>query len=148
MNHTRSCEFHVTALRPSSSLYSPITHSLRELQELIDSTSESSSPFHLSHAAPSTDTTVYPPPALGGPETKKRKLDSGAPANGVVSGQMNDAQHAKHPGMMTSNKHTIAIHERLKRECETLAELCVRMVITYLLVHGLSRLLGQGQALD
>ena len=79
---------------------------------------------------------------------KKRKLDSGAPANGVVSGQMNDAQHAKHPGMMTSNKHTIAIHERLKRECETLAELCVRMVITYLLVHGLSRLLGQGQALD
>ncbi|TBU54886.1 proteasome activator pa28 REG alpha/beta subunit [Dichomitus squalens] len=93
-----------------------------ELQKLIDSTYESSSPFHLSHAPKSTDTTVYPAPVPSSePEPKKRKLESGDAVNGVTH---TDAKHAKHPGKMVSNQHIVALHDQLKRECETLAELC------------------------
>ncbi|KAI0363745.1 proteasome activator pa28 REG alpha/beta subunit [Pilatotrama ljubarskyi] len=91
-------------------------------KKLIDSTSQPTSPFHLSHAPLSTDATVYPPPSTSAePEAKKRKLESGG-ANGVSTS--NDASHAKHPGKMLSNKHTMALHEHLKRECEELADLC------------------------
>ncbi|KAI0639981.1 proteasome activator pa28 REG alpha/beta subunit [Trametes polyzona] len=93
------------------------------LQKLIDSTAETTSPFHLSSASPSTDTTVYPPPsAPAEPESKKRKLDHGEAVNGISSS--NDTSHAKNPSKMVGNKHTAALHEQLKRECEALAELC------------------------
>ncbi|KAI8995292.1 proteasome activator pa28 REG alpha/beta subunit [Trametes punicea] len=94
-----------------------------DLQKLIDSTSELSSPFHLSHAAPSTDATVYSPPSTSSePEPKKRKLDSGEAVNGVKA--LSDASHAKNAGKMVSNQHTVDLHERLKREFEVLADLC------------------------
>ncbi|KAI0756327.1 proteasome activator pa28 [Daedaleopsis nitida] len=98
------------------------------MQQLIDSTREPSSPFHSSHSPHTTDATVYPTPTPPSePESKKRKLDSGDAVNGASSSNAtasNDAHHAKHPGHMLSNKHNVAIHEQLKQECETLAELC------------------------
>ncbi|KAH9858365.1 proteasome activator pa28 REG alpha/beta subunit [Lenzites betulinus] len=94
-----------------------------DLQKIIESTYQTSSPFHLSQAARTTDATVYPPPsAVPEPETKKRKLDAGGGVNGVSI--TNDASHAKNPAKMIGNKHTAALHEQLKRECETMAELC------------------------
>ena len=97
----------------------------RELQALIDSTSDPSSPFHIAHALHSTDTTVYSAPSTTEPDSKKRKLDSGTGINGTSALPGNDTQHAKHPGLMKANKHMVEIHEQLKRECEVLAELCV-----------------------
>ncbi|KAI0673701.1 proteasome activator pa28 REG alpha/beta subunit [Trametes maxima] len=93
-------------------------------KKVIESTYQMDSPFHPSHAATITDATVYPPPSGGPtePEAKKRKLDSGHGVNGVTT--LNDDSHAKHPGKMVGNKHTAAVHEQLKRECEVLAELC------------------------
>ncbi|KAI0778746.1 proteasome activator pa28 REG alpha/beta subunit [Trametes elegans] len=94
-----------------------------DLQKLIESAAQTSSPFHLSNAPRITDATVYPPPSgASEPETKKRKLDSGETANGITTA--NDANHAKHPGKMLSNQHTVALHEQLKAECEQMAELC------------------------
>ncbi|KAI0652425.1 proteasome activator pa28, REG alpha/beta subunit [Trametes meyenii] len=95
-----------------------------DLQRLIESTYQTDSPFHPSHVANVTDATVYPRPSPGSaePEAKKRKLDSGHGVNGVTT--LNDDSHAKHPGKMVGNKHTAAVHEQLKRECELLAELC------------------------
>ena len=105
----------------------PLTASPSELQKLIDSTYDHNSPFHLSHAPKSTDITVYPAPAPSSePEPKKRKLDSGDAVNGIPH---IDLKHAKHPGQMVSNKHIVALHEQLKRECETLAELCVSIQV-------------------
>ncbi|KAI0714975.1 proteasome activator pa28 REG alpha/beta subunit [Earliella scabrosa] len=100
-----------------------------EIQKLIDSTYDASSPFHISNAHRATDVTVYPTPTPASePESKKRKLDTGDAVNGITTSNAtvaNDARHAKHPGLMLSNKHTVAIHEQLKRECEILAELCL-----------------------
>ena len=120
----------------------------RELQELIDSTSDVASPFHISHAAPSTDTPVYPAPAAPELDSKKRKLDSGVSVNGVSSGHGNSLQHAKHPGLMTSNKHTSAVHDQLKRECEILADLCVSPVFEVVSPRNPQRVTGQGQVMD
>ncbi|OJT04478.1 Proteasome activator complex subunit 3 [Trametes pubescens] len=94
-----------------------------ELDKLIESTRETTSPFHLSNASHITDTAVYvQPSASAQPETKKRKLGSGEAANGTST--LDDASYAKYPGKMVGNKHTAALHEQLKRECEILAENC------------------------
>ncbi|OCH96443.1 proteasome activator pa28, REG alpha/beta subunit [Obba rivulosa] len=97
-----------------------------ELQALIDSANFPSSPFHPSHAANSTDPTVYPPPTHSadshGPETKKRKLDADESTNGVLTSG-NDIRNACYPNLMHANKHIIKVHEIMKRECEQLAEL-------------------------
>ncbi|CDO73066.1 hypothetical protein BN946_scf185007.g120, partial [Trametes cinnabarina] len=94
-----------------------------DLQKLIDSTAQSTSPFNLSHAAHFTDVTVYSAPTSSPePESKKRKLDSGEGVNGAAS--PSDITHAKNPGKIVSNKHTVDLHERLKREFEILANLC------------------------
>ncbi|KAI1793163.1 proteasome activator pa28 REG alpha/beta subunit [Ganoderma leucocontextum] len=80
------------------------------------------SPFHISHAPKTTDSTVYPTPVPSAePEPKKRKLDSGDAVNGIIH---TETKHAKNPSAMVANKHIGALHEQLKRECQTLAELC------------------------
>ncbi|PIL31421.1 hypothetical protein GSI_06122 [Ganoderma sinense ZZ0214-1] len=93
-----------------------------ELHKLIESSYDPSSPFHLSHASQTTDTIVYPAPSPSTePESKKRKLDSGDAVNGIVHTETKDA---KNPSLMLANKHIMALHEQLKKECQTLAELC------------------------
>ncbi|KAH9937379.1 proteasome activator pa28 REG alpha beta subunit [Fomitopsis serialis] len=99
-----------------------------EIQQLIDSTNDSSSQFHTSHAATSTNPTVYPPPnsTEEGPDVKKRKLHS-SDANGVVSMGLtaaNDIHHAVYPNLVKSNQHIDNVHTVVKRECEQLADLC------------------------
>ncbi|TFY64281.1 hypothetical protein EVJ58_g2732 [Rhodofomes roseus] len=100
-----------------------------ELQQFIDSTNDPSSPFHMSHAAESTDTTVYPPPnsAEDGPDVKKRKLHS-SDANGAVSTAgltiLNDTRHAVYPNLVAANQHLDKVHALVKKECEQLADLC------------------------
>jgi len=91
-----------------------------ELQKLIKSTALPSSPFHQSHASASTDVTVHPPPnGSGEPDKKKRKREAGETADHVLS----DTQHARFPNAFHSNKHLVAVHETLKKECEQLIEL-------------------------
>jgi proteasome activator subunit 3 (PA28 gamma) len=106
----------------------PFLHicSPRELQKLIKSSSSpSSSPFHQSHAAGSTDVTVYPPPTSsnsnGEPDKKKRKREVEETNDHVTS----DTQHARFPNVFHANNHLISVHEALKKECEQLVELTV-----------------------
>ena len=147
---TRFCEYYY----PTRHIYhgSQLTVNSREIQKLIDSTYDASSPFHISNAHRATDVTVYPTPTPASePESKKRKLDTGDAVNGITTSNAtvaNDARHAKHPGLMLSNKHTVAIHEQLKRECEILAELCVRFHSGGIATHSLIVHTGQGEALD
>ncbi|KZT74934.1 proteasome activator pa28, REG alpha/beta subunit [Daedalea quercina L-15889] len=98
-----------------------------ELQQLIDSTNDESSPFHISHAATSTDPTVHPPPFVEeGPDVKKRKLHS-SDTNGVVTTGLtlsNDVRHAVYPNLVTANQHIDKVHGIVKKECEQLADLC------------------------
>ena len=112
-----------------------VAHSLRvlrfyhlsQLQQLIDTTSSPSSPFHLSHASSSTDATVYPPPgssdASQEPDAKKRKRATDD--KGVAVSHADDTHHARFPNLMLSNKHLVQVHSKVKEECEHLAELCV-----------------------
>ncbi|KAI0257022.1 proteasome activator pa28 REG alpha/beta subunit [Lactifluus subvellereus] len=92
-------------------------------KKLIKSTSSSSSPFHQSHAAGSTDVTVYPPPissnSTGEPDKKKRKREVEETNDHVLS----DTQHARFPNLFHTNKHLLSVHETLKKECEQLIDL-------------------------
>ena len=103
----------------------------RELQALLDTTSSSSSPFHLSHAAETTEATVYPPPATSssaGPDTKKRKLNNEDVVNGGSAhtpSAGNDTRNALYPNLMLANPHITKVHGILKKECEQLADLVV-----------------------
>ena len=110
-----------------------LTNGFRKLQELIDETSNPSSPFHLSHASTTTDATVYPPPAaesaaLGDLQPKKRRLTAdGDSETGAITPttSANDAKQARYPNLFLANTHIATVHEVVKRECEDLADLCV-----------------------
>lgn len=109
-------------------------YSCRELQQLIDSTANPSSPFHISHASSSTDVTVYPPPSSAlseEPESKKRRLNEGS-ANGASAtghNSANSVQQARFANLVLANKHIDKVHAEVKKECEQLAELCVSIDI-------------------
>ncbi|KAI0720142.1 proteasome activator pa28 REG alpha/beta subunit [Fomitopsis betulina] len=99
-----------------------------ELQQLIDSTNEESSPFNMSHAAHFTNPTVYPPPTPieGGPDVKKRKLHPDG-TNGVVTTGLtlaNDVRHAVYPNLVTANQHMDKAYAIVKKECDQLAYSC------------------------
>ena len=109
-----------------------LTSAHRELQQLIDSTNDESSPFHISHAANSTNPTVHPPPTLAeeGPDVKKRKLHSND-TNGVLTTGLtlsNDVRHAVYPNLVTANQHIDKVHAIVKKECEQLADSCVSAI--------------------
>ena len=127
-------------------MFSPTTPS--ELQKLIESTYDTGSPFHLSNAPKTTDSTVYPAPAPAPapePEPKKRKLDRGDAVNGIIH---NETKHAKNPSLMVANKHIGALHEQLKKECQTLSELCVSTRLFVRSRDTATPSTGQGQAVD
>ncbi|EJD03669.1 proteasome activator pa28, REG alpha/beta subunit [Fomitiporia mediterranea MF3/22] len=91
-----------------------------DLQEQIDSSSDPSSIFHLSHAATSTDATVYPGPSREQrPDSKKRKVADGASQNTVST-----TENARYAESVHANKHIEKVHAHLKKECEELARLC------------------------
>ncbi|ETW87081.1 hypothetical protein HETIRDRAFT_377824 [Heterobasidion irregulare TC 32-1] len=107
-------------------IFRTFPNKVRQLQQLIDSTSSTSSPFHLSHASSSTDATVYPPPgsvdSSQEPDAKKRKRATDD--KGVAVSNANGTHHARFPNLMLSNKHLVQVHAKVKEECEHLAELC------------------------
>ncbi|KII94162.1 hypothetical protein PLICRDRAFT_50144 [Plicaturopsis crispa FD-325 SS-3] len=102
---------------------------VRQLQALIESTADKSSPFHVSHASSFTDVTIYPAPTpptpSDEPDAKKRKRTTDS--NGVAPGAttpVNDTRHATYPNLVRANAHTTKVHEKVTAECEELAELC------------------------
>ncbi|GBE77412.1 proteasome activator pa28 REG alpha/beta subunit [Sparassis latifolia] len=119
-------EFNKTATDVANDIvFNVFPKKILNFQQLIDSTSEPSSPFHPSHATNFTDVTIYPPPAMEEHEQKKRKLNPDANLNGPSSsGPSNDVRHARYPNLVLANKHTINLHDILKKECEELAESC------------------------
>ncbi|TEB38952.1 proteasome activator pa28, REG alpha/beta subunit [Coprinellus micaceus] len=103
-----------------------------DLNELLKSVEDSSSPFHPSHSSGMTDATVYPPPASSLEDAtgrKRKRLDNGEKP--VVDGTETIQQAQNAPS--TSPKYlehvkgnyliTHTIHKRLKEECEELAGL-------------------------
>ncbi|KAH8119904.1 proteasome activator pa28, REG alpha/beta subunit [Phellopilus nigrolimitatus] len=87
---------------------------------LIDSSSDTSSPFNLAHASTSTDTTVYPDPSKGQrQDSKKRKV-----ADGDAKASAKTTENAHYAELIHANKHIIKVHERIKNECEELARTC------------------------
>ena len=121
----------------------------RQLHQLIQDTALPSSMFHPSHAALSTDPTVYPPPSSAPEENeaKKRRRTAESSVNGTVVAE-NDMQHARYPNLVLSNKHMLKVHAEVKTECEELADLCVRHRLRRLFCAYLNRFnAGQSQAL-
>ncbi|KAJ7651716.1 proteasome activator pa28 REG alpha/beta subunit [Mycena polygramma] len=95
-----------------------------ELQDVLQSTSLPSSPYHPDLTSTTTDATVYPAPASQAngeqPQSKKRKMDDDSVAAGAVT---NDTQYARLPNVVHANKHLVELHATLKRECEELVTL-------------------------
>lgn len=103
--------------------FSPI---YSELTSLIESTNAENSPFQISQAAASTDTTIYPPPSseTNGPSSNKRKRNedgSAAPAH------LNETVNARYPELVHANKLISKLHETVKLECAQLSDSCVRI---------------------
>lgn len=94
-----------------------------ELNKLLRSMDDPTSPFHRSHASTSTDAAVYPPPAESPNDVtsaKKRKLAEGE----LPVVQANDFLHPRYPELVKGNTLlTQTLHKRLKEECETLTKL-------------------------
>lgn len=95
--------------------------SCSDLQEMIDASSDTSSPFHMSHASTSTDLTIYPDPSgEQRQDSKKRKVADGeSRINGA------SAEHARYTAAVHTNKHLESVYEIVKKECDELARLCV-----------------------
>ncbi|KAG6832535.1 hypothetical protein H0H92_000164 [Tricholoma furcatifolium] len=95
----------------------------RELHKLVQSTSTTESPFHITHAETFTDATVYPPPSeplTNGTALKKRKISSDTSTSDVPP--RSDLQYAKIPSLMVANKHMSQdVHDVVKRECVEMA---------------------------
>ncbi|KAG1749784.1 proteasome activator pa28 REG alpha beta subunit [Suillus paluster] len=95
-----------------------------ELTSLIESTKSDDSPYQISQAAASTDTTVYPSPsstAKNGPSSNKRKRNedgSGSPAHA------NETVSARYPELVQANKLISKLHETTKSECAQLSDSC------------------------
>ncbi|KAF8516576.1 proteasome activator pa28 REG alpha/beta subunit [Hysterangium stoloniferum] len=90
------------------------------------SINEESSPFNRSFLYTTTDPTVYAPPSMEEPETKKRKR-----SDDKVDKSRSDTSNARLPNLVVSNKHRPHFHDyayqaqaRVKTECEELIELC------------------------
>ncbi|KAF8078828.1 proteasome activator pa28 REG alpha/beta subunit [Lyophyllum atratum] len=94
-----------------------------ELHQLVQTTLTTDSPFHLSHAETSTDSTVYPPPpdsSVNGPAQKKRKRDDEAQENDKTV----DIHHARIPSRILANQHMSQnVHNVVKGECAELASM-------------------------
>jgi proteasome activator subunit 3 (PA28 gamma) len=97
-----------------------------ELQKLIASVNDPESPFNPSRSA-ETDPTVYPPPTSVEPPSKKRKLSGDdADSSDTSNSTSNDAQNARYPNLVVSNKRIKSMHEVIKKQCEELASSVVR----------------------
>ncbi|KAJ7446421.1 proteasome activator pa28 REG alpha beta subunit [Mycena galericulata] len=97
-----------------------------ELQELIQSTSLPSSPYHRDQTATTIDATVYSAPGNqqsngDQPQSKKRKMDEGSQSTDLTG--VNDTQYARFPSLVLANKHMLKLHSTMKRECEELVTL-------------------------
>ncbi|GAW07057.1 proteasome activator pa28 REG alpha beta subunit [Lentinula edodes] len=96
-----------------------------ELQQLVLSTTNTSSPFHDANLA-SIDTTVYPPPLDSSDidvHLKKRKISTDPfNANDPPSSRINqhDTRHARLSNTVLENKHVKHLHSIIKKECEEL----------------------------
>ncbi|KAF8733939.1 hypothetical protein AX14_003558 [Amanita brunnescens Koide BX004] len=114
-----------------------------ELSELLDTTSNADSPFHLSHASSFTDVNVYPctQPALDEPAQKKRRLNGSSDGEEEVSGPhatINDVQYARLPSGVHANHHIVKLHEIVKKECEQLVSFIdrVKLWVTLTMPNG------------
>jgi proteasome activator subunit 3 (PA28 gamma) len=94
-----------------------------ELTSLIETTNAKDSPYQISQAAASTDTTIYPPPSpeANGPSSHKRKRNedgSAAPA------YVNETVNARYPELVHANNLISKLHETVKLECAQLSDSC------------------------
>ncbi|KAF8349700.1 proteasome activator pa28 REG alpha beta subunit [Amanita rubescens] len=125
-------------------LFPQKVHRYTQLSELLDTTSNPDSPFHLSHASSFTDVNVYPctQPALDEPSQKKRKLndtsDSDEEASRPNTSTMNDFQYARLSGQVRANHHIVKLHEIVKKECDQLIGLIdkVKLWVTLTMPNG------------
>jgi proteasome activator subunit 3 (PA28 gamma) len=105
----------------------------RELHQLTQNSLNADSPFHTSHAQSEkfTDATIYmPPPSTtsDGPQLKKRRRDVNGADTPVISPGTQDAETARFSGHILANKHMSQhVHPTVKRECEQLVAMVVRV---------------------
>ncbi|RDB28483.1 Proteasome activator complex subunit 3 [Hypsizygus marmoreus] len=106
-------------------VFSKFPNKILELHKLVETTLETDSPFHISHAVMSTDTTIYlqEDTSPGGPIHKKRKRDDDTSELDKTSSTVHhDPHYAKFAGRILANKHMSQnIHGIIKNECAQLA---------------------------
>ncbi|KAG1908318.1 proteasome activator pa28 REG alpha beta subunit [Suillus fuscotomentosus] len=89
---------------------------LLELTGLIESMNAQDSPYQLSQAATSTDTTVHPPPSSTETNGSSNKLPRPS--------HLNETVNARYPERVHANKLISKLHETVKLECAQLSDSC------------------------
>lgn len=109
------------------------------------------SPYQLSQAATSTDTTVHPPPSsteTNGSSNKRKRNEDGSAA----PSHLNETVNARYPERVHANKLISKLHETVKLECAQLSDSCVRIcplrlpMGIFLTIHnqtGQSQIMGE-----
>ncbi|KAG1828378.1 proteasome activator pa28 REG alpha beta subunit [Suillus variegatus] len=96
---------------------------LLELTSLIESMNAEDSPYQLSQAATSTDTTVHPSPSsieTNGSSNKRKRNEDGSAA----PSHLNETVNARYPERVHANKLISKLHETVKLECAQLSDSC------------------------
>ncbi|KAH7885980.1 proteasome activator pa28 REG alpha beta subunit [Phlebopus sp. FC_14] len=95
-----------------------------ELTATVESADAEDSPFHISHAPPSTDAKVYPLTVTAtesnGPPSKRKRAEDGSASLSLA----NDATNARYPELVHANKHLLTLQETIKKECAQLSDCC------------------------
>jgi len=102
-----------------------------ELQAWVEETNDVASDLHISQASSSTDTTIYPAPAVvvndeRSPKKRKRTTSAtDAHSNGgEARADANPSNYVVYSQLIHANAHVRKVHLELKKEFEELIDLC------------------------
>jgi len=111
------------AKRAEEIVFKVFPQKILQLNQQIEKASTPESAYHISNAEASADATVYPPPTVSEPPTKKRRHENGdtsVAAAPIESGEGGP----RFLNRMVANHKLRSLHDELKKEYMELVDLC------------------------
>ncbi|KAF8599725.1 proteasome activator pa28 REG alpha/beta subunit [Ceratobasidium sp. AG-I] len=111
------------AKRAEEIVFKVFPQKIIQLNQRIEKASSPESQYHISNAEASTDATVYSPPAISEPPTKKRRHENGDASAAAATFEPSEGG-PRFLNRMVANQTLRSLHEDLKKEYMELVDLC------------------------